>query len=203
MGWILRISQLCVYLSRGILWLFMVVGHAASGFMLRQMEFHADAHEARLVGAAGFESTTRRLARLRVAYEAALRDLGQLIDHGRMPDDLPQLMLLEDAGLSDELLALIERHQRETKTGWFDTHPADRDRVRRAAIEAGEAAFANHRPATLLFSDFAAIARNTTWDMYRAFYGSRFRPSLMQPTAEVLKAIDPRQQQQREPIEID
>ena len=38
-GWILRISQLCVYLSRGILWLFMVVGHAASGFMLRQIEF--------------------------------------------------------------------------------------------------------------------------------------------------------------------
>ncbi len=202
-GWILHLSQLCVYLSRGILWLFMVVGHAACGFMLRQMEFHADAHEARLVGAAGFELTSRRLARLRVAYEAALRDLGQLVDNGRMPDDLPQLMLLEDIAFPDALVAKIEAHQRDTKTGWFDTHPADRERIRRAARQGDEAAFVDPRPATLLFTDFASIARNTTWDVYRAYYGSRFRPSLMQPTAEVLRAIDPRAQQERPPIEID
>ena len=134
-GWILRLSQLCVLVSRGILWVFMVVGHAASGFMLRQMEFHADAHESRLVGGPGFAATTRRLARLNVAYAAAMRDLGQMVDHGRLPDDLPQLMLMEDIAQPDELVAEIERQQQGTKTGWFDTHPADRDRIRRAARE--------------------------------------------------------------------
>ena len=49
-GWILHLARLGVWLSHRILWGLMMVGHTVSCVLLRQMEFHADAHEARLVG---------------------------------------------------------------------------------------------------------------------------------------------------------
>ena len=38
----LYLALLCVWLTRGVLWLLMAVGHALSCFMLRQMEYDAD-----------------------------------------------------------------------------------------------------------------------------------------------------------------
>jgi len=39
---ILNLALLCVWLTRGVLWLLMAVGHGLSCFMLRQMEYDAD-----------------------------------------------------------------------------------------------------------------------------------------------------------------
>ena len=44
-GWILQLARVAVFLSRRILWFLMMIGHIVSGFMMRQMEYHADAHE--------------------------------------------------------------------------------------------------------------------------------------------------------------
>src|SRR5207248_927529 len=74
-GWVLHLARLGVWLSRRVLWAFMMIGHVVSSFLLRQMEFHADAHEARLVGGDVFESTTRQMAFLEIAYQVVFNDL--------------------------------------------------------------------------------------------------------------------------------
>jgi len=75
----------------------------------------------------------------------------------------------------------------EAKTGWFDSHPSARDRIRHAAAERDEPVFADARPAAILFSDFPAVARGVTGDLYRAVFGSRFQPSKMHSTEELLR----------------
>ncbi len=135
-GWILHLARLGVWLSRRILWLFMMMGNVVSSFLLRQMEYHADAHEARLAGGEVFETTTRKMAQLEVAYVQVFADLRQLVIRGRLPYDLSQMMLAKQSQFSAELLQEINRHISAGKTGLFDTHPASRDRIERARQEA-------------------------------------------------------------------
>ncbi len=203
-GWVLQLSRLCVWLSRAILWLFMMSAHAISSFMMRQMEFHADAHEARLVGAEVFESTTRRLAVLSVAFQGAVQGLGHFVEQGELPDDLPQLVLIALERAPSTVLETAAEHRLTAKTQWHETHPSDRERIARAHAEGHEAALrVKRQAAAALFTDFKSVVRGTTWDLYRALYGSRFPPSMMHPTEKVLAIAESTPYDSQIPIPID
>jgi len=202
-GWILQLARVAVFLSRRILWLLMMIGHIVSGFMMRQMEYHADAHEARLVGPAVFESTTRQLTRLDVSHQAALSDIGHFVDAGKLPDDLPRLVMARSQAIPHKLEKTLNEHVETAKTGWFDTHPAPQARIRRAARERDEPVFGDERPASELFSDFKALSRGVTADLYRGYFGSRFQPSLMFPTEELLEAAKAPPAPPPPPLEIE
>jgi Zn-dependent protease with chaperone function len=202
-GWILQLSRFCVYASRCILWGLMMIGHMVSSFLLRQMEFHADAYEAGLVGSAVFEDTSRRMESLSVAYQATFQELNRLVMRRCLPDDLPRLILATYGQFSTPVLQLIDQQISTAKTGWLDTHPSSAARIRRAQQESAAPRFVNHRPATELFSDFQALARNTTGDLYRAYFGTRFQPSAMRPMSEVLAEAEPPQPESLPPLRLD
>ena len=187
-GWILYLSLLCVWLSRRVLWVFMMIGHLVSSFLLRQMEFHADAHEARLVGGEVFESTSRKIELLTIVYESVFRDLDQFVRRGLLPDNAPQLLLAKYRQCSPEELSRLDRKISERRTGWLDTHPSPQDRIRNAHREGAAAVFVDHRPAADLFTDFKALSRHTTEDLYRASLGSQFPPSLMRPIEDLVES---------------
>ena len=128
------------------------------------------------------------MARLGLSYGVALNELAELAGQQRPPDDLCLLMTSKQQQLPGEMLSAIEERVTQQQTGWFDTHPADRDRIRRAHEEGTTKVFASHEPAAVLFSDFAALARNTTGDLYCAVFGPRFQPSMMRPVAEATRA---------------
>ena len=125
----------CVWLTRRILWVLMWVGHVVSCFMLRQMEFDADRHEARLAGSETFQQTAQRLAELSVARQMAMGDLSQFLNEGRLADDLPALVLANVPQITPEIRKQSLEPRVDAKTGLFDTHPADRDRVASARLE--------------------------------------------------------------------
>jgi Zn-dependent protease with chaperone function/ribosomal protein S27E len=185
-AWILQSARLGVWLSRWVLWALMILGHAVSSFLLRQMEFHADAHEARLVGSDVFESTSFRLVSLALAFEAVFRDLRALAGQGGLPDDLALLILAKHRELPAEAGERIGHQIAIGKTGWLDTHPATNARIRRAEREGVEKVFASQRPAAVLFSDFKSLARNTTCDYYRACVGAHIHPSMLRSSEELL-----------------
>lgn len=92
LGIVLFLARVLVWITRKVLWLLMMLGHFLSGFILRQMEFDADRHEARLAGSDAYESTTRRLHLLDLATQGAFADLGEFYREGRLGDDLPRLI---------------------------------------------------------------------------------------------------------------
>src|SRR3712207_7796022 len=49
----------------------------------------------------------------------------------------------------------MEQSLAAAKTGWFDTHPVDRDRVEASRAFASPGVLIGDAPATMLFADFA------------------------------------------------
>jgi Zn-dependent protease with chaperone function len=118
--------RLGVWLTKRILWLLMVTGHAVSSFLMRQMEFDADRYEARVAGSDAFERTALRLAHVNYSFQAAQSDLGRLWREERIVSDLPDLIAEHLDKQTPELRSALDEQILAARTGNFSTPPAAR-----------------------------------------------------------------------------
>ena len=190
LAWILWVTMGCVWLTRRILFGLMYVGHVASGFMLRQMEFDADKYEARLAGNESFAATCRQLRLLGLAYQAAQHELSVFYREGRLVDNFPVLIVVNARQLPTAAQQFIEEQIANSSTGLFDDHPADKDRIAAASADNATGVFRSDLPATVLFTDFESAAKNVTWDFYCAALGEEIEPHTLRPVAELLSRHD-------------
>ncbi len=186
-GWLLYLTRFGIWLTRIVLWGLMIIGHFVSGILLRQMEFDADRHEARLAGSRTFATTARQLAVLGVAYRGALSDLGNFYREGRLGDNLPKLILLNVDQLPEKVHAKIDEKILESKTGLFDTHPADPERMASAAKEDTDGIFTLRLPAAHLFRRFDFLSRAVTWDYYKEIFGAELKKSDLHPVDKLME----------------
>ncbi|NQT17769.1 MAG: M48 family metalloprotease [Planctomycetes bacterium] len=175
-----------IWVTRQILWVLMIASHAICGFMLRQMEFHADRYEARMAGVDQFEAVLRRMALLNVAQQAAVAELQAFHKEGRLGDDLPRFIMANLDELPVDVISKVNQSFDEATTGFLDSHPANKDRIAAAGEENAPGIFHLDRPATVLFYNLEALSRNVTWDFYRAIFGPQFKPSEMHPADDLL-----------------
>ena len=152
----------CVFLSRRILWALMQVGHGVSCFMLRQMEYDADRYECQVAGSVAFRETMLRLVELNVATSAAYAALSDSWRAQRLPDSLPQFIVGTSTDMAPEVREETGRRVAESKTGLFDTHPCDTDRIRAAEALDAPGVFRSTDAASALFRDFASLSRQVT-----------------------------------------
>ncbi len=188
-GWVMIVMQVArgvVWLTRKILWLLMVVGHAISGMMLRQMEYDADRYETRMVGSDVFEATSRRLGLLNVALQGAYADLNHRWKEGRLVDDLPKLILANAAQIPKDVITQIEAAHTAAKTGIFDTHPCERDRIAHSRAEDDPGIFRLAGPASVLFKDFEGLCKKSTLDHYKKVLGIMVSAEQLEPVADVV-----------------
>lgn len=186
-GWILYLAMFFVWITRKVLWCLMMLGHMVAGFMLRQMEFDADTYEARLAGSTTFAATARQLRLLGVAWQGAQADLGSFHREGRLADNLPKLIMANVKQIPDKIHKLIDESIDESKTGLFDTHPSDKERIAAAAALNSPGVFHSDLPATALFANFDAAAKGVTWDFYRGIFGPQLRPQELHSVDELLE----------------
>ena len=188
---VLLLARLLVWATRKILWVLMMLGHATSCFVLRQMEFDADSYEARVAGADCFASTTLKLQLLGAAAQSAQASLETAWAEERLVDDLPRLIVSRLGRMPADVRAAIEHHVRNAPTGIFDTHPSDRDRI--AGVGNTPAIFDLAAPATELFRNFDRLARAATSTQYRQMLGPGHKlPELVSVAAleETHKALE-------------
>ena len=185
-AWILYLAKFFVWITRKILWVLMLLGHLVAGFMLRQMEFDADRYEARVAGSETFEATCRRLLLLNVGWQGAQADLSDFYHEGRLVDNLPRLILVNIEKFPPELRQKLDAIITESKTGLFDDHPADSERIASAKAEQTPGVFHSNLPATVLFQDFDACAKNVSWDLYCEVLGPGIMPSSLHPIDSLL-----------------
>jgi Zn-dependent protease with chaperone function len=182
------IARLAVWLTRRVLWVLMYLGHLVSSFLLRQMEYDADRYEARMVGGEVFASTCWRLRELNLAEGGAFADLRASWQERRLPDNLPRLILANVPQIPAPALAAYRQTMDEQKTGLFDTHPADKDRIARALAEPSDKIFSLDGPATDLFGDFDSLARDATFDRYRGLLGPEIRKEQLFAVADLVQS---------------
>jgi predicted Zn finger-like uncharacterized protein len=181
------LAMAAIWLTRRVLWVLMVAGHAASGFLSRQMEFDADCYEARMVGARIFTSRCWRLRELNRAESGAYSDIMSSWRQNRLPDNLPKLVLANGPQIPADVMAEYRKEMGQAKTGLFDTHPSDRDRIAHARAEATDGIFDLDGPATDVFRNFDSLARLVTFEFYRAAFGPHVTKEQLYPVAELVQ----------------
>jgi Zn-dependent protease with chaperone function len=183
------VARGAVWLSRRVLWVLMMIGHGVSGFLSRQMEYDADRYQARLVGAKVLSQTLTRAGELGLATQGAYADLSTSWNDRRLPDDLPRLILANVSQIPMEVRQAFHSASLQRKTGTFDTHPADKDRIARAQLEGDEGILRIDGPATDLFRDFDELARTVTFDHYRNLLGNEITRDQLYPVAEAIENV--------------
>jgi predicted Zn finger-like uncharacterized protein len=162
------LSQVFVYLTRAVLWCFMMIGHVGCCILLRQMEYHADMFEIRLCGSKNFEQTTRRITELGIASQVAQYALIQEFVKGKRIEDIPATIVENADKLNREQEKTVKKMLESEPTGILDTHPSSKDRIAAARRINAEGVFDLDVPASVLFQHFDAITKNVTADIYRS-----------------------------------
>jgi Zn-dependent protease with chaperone function len=171
---------------RGLL----MLSYLVCGYVFRQGEFDADRFAARVCGSTSFESMSRRIEVLAVAYQRSIDDLQFCHAEGRLGDNLPLLVLSNARQLPEKVHKALRKQVDEGKTRLFDSHPCSRDRIEMAREENSRGIYRVDLPAHLLFANFLGLARNSTWDFYRGIFGSRFQQSEMHPIDDLMERIE-------------
>ncbi len=174
--WVIQLfaalARAMVWVSRQILYVLMLVAHLVSMLMARQMEYDADRHATRMVGASVSSETLRQLNLWAVAMNAAHRQISGVLAERRLPDNLPQLMANLMAEMPGDMREELIKAGGEARTGWFDTHPANGDRIKAMRRHNDEGVFSVEAPATALFTNFEVISKLLTQQYYRDNLGA-------------------------------
>ena len=168
---VIMFAQLCVFLSRGFLWVLMMIGHMVSSLLLRQMEFDADKYEIQFSGSENFQQTSDRLQILNVSYGEMIPSIIQAAINGKTVKNLPKLIVEKTKGLDPKSIQQVLEQSHSKKTGLFDSHPSDGQRIEKAQKYGAEGIFHSTAPAAALFSGFELTCQSITDDFYRNEFG--------------------------------
>lgn len=178
-----------VWCSRKILASLMFAGHAASCFLCRQMEFHADACAIAVAGSEALESSLLRLREQALLERIAYGGLNQIWkDRHQMPDSLPDFL----DQLEQRLPADFHEQARLTllneTAGLFATHPTGARRIQKARQQSTAGILALETPARALFSDFAAASHSVTVRHYRQNLRLAVTDQMLRPATDFFPA---------------
>ncbi len=185
-GMIFCLARWCVWLTRRILFGLMWVAHALSCHLSRQMEYDADLHQTRLVGGKVVADTFRRLPRLSVAEQKAWQLLQESWFEGVLADSVPNLVVILSERLSAEEEGAIEKSVSEEKTALFATHPADRERIARAAADGATPILVCGKPAARLFANFHRLCCTLSMARYTEALPGKVSPEQLRPASTLL-----------------
>ncbi len=182
-------ARLGVWVSRGVLWVLMMAGHAITALLLRQMEYDADRAEVRIAGSAAFESTMLKLASLGYVLSEIHGEMSKVWRKQlQLPDNLPVLVEYRAAHLSPGQREKVENEVGLTKTGLLDTHPSAADRVQ-AARRLGEAGLEiSDEPAPRLFDNFDTVSRLVTLAHYEDDLNVPTSPDFLIPLEQLIRS---------------
>jgi len=187
-GWLrllFLVARLFVWLTRWILWLLMIVAHAMSCSLLRQMEYDADRYWAHVCGSECSELNLKRLHALAKGSQTAFSFIAHCWQERRLPENLPALIVAEAERLSPEARQEIEKDISESRTHMLATHPSDRVRIQRTRSENEPGIFHLAEPASVLFADFDALCREVTFTFYQGLMGPEVRREHLLPKSDV------------------
>ncbi|MFC4991872.1 M48 family metalloprotease [Rubritalea tangerina] len=161
-------ARVLIWLTRMLLKGLMWIGQAVSCHTLRQMEYDADHHAARIVGSQCFAETSKRMHALMIGQHQAQELLEGMWIEKQLARNFPRLVTEQANQINEEQFeAYLEEKHKQEKQDLFDTHPSDS--LRAAAVEKLNEAGVLHleRPATSLFSHLDQSARSATLRFYK------------------------------------
>lgn len=183
---VVYIARLCIWLVRRVCWVLLHAGHLISCAMARQMEYDADAYEAKVAGSKVFAKTSRQFNVFGASGQIAFNEIGDSWQNGRLADNYPRYVVERSKDLPTETKDHIEFISTQRKTGFFDTHPADTDRIVAAEALGEPGVFRYEGEAAELFSDFDALCVKATRYLYEKDIGLKITDDNLVSTDETM-----------------
>lgn len=140
-----------------VFWGFAFVGLALSMFVSRRQEYDADRYEAEMTGSDAFFGSSRRLIELALGHATIMqRGWGAVIATLEEHDGVENLTseVVVAADIASENSAPIVEAALQAPTGWFDSHPGMRDRVKAVRQRPQPGIFAVKLPGYALYPKF-------------------------------------------------
>lgn len=136
--------------------------------MSRQMEYDADQYEVCVVGSKQFVESSKQLHYAGTAWSIA-NDLNSeaYFERDQLISNFSLATKTVLAAMPKEVIERINQQMKETQTQFYDTHPADYDRIKRAIKANQDGMFRSSKPASLLFHDFERLCKSVTHMQYR------------------------------------
>lgn len=161
-------ARLCIWLTRKLLHLLMLLGILVSRFMSRQMEFDADLYAARIAGSQQFRHTTLAIRVLARAFANANHRNMAARKEGMVSDDLPQLATNFAATLPITLRNKLNHEMKSSVSRHWDTHPSDGERITHVEEESHPGIFTLEIPARLLLHNHEQLSKLATLHYYQS-----------------------------------
>lgn len=162
----MALARASVWVSRLAVSGVAMVGHGVSCYMMRQMEFDADSYEVKIAGSETFAQTVVRLRELSAGSQLAYSQLSALLERRALPADMPRFVADCSGRLPYDLRAQVQKIS-DLRSGAFDTHPSDANRIAAAAaLETTGVLVGGEQLATVLFDDFDRLTEVVTRHHY-------------------------------------
>lgn len=186
-AWVLK---LCVWVSRIVLIAIAWIAQLLCSFMLRQMERDADRYETQLCGADAFVGVCHGVNELADAMPRAMEESSRLFrKKDILPDNFPVYVADFRKRLTPEAKDAIRTRIEKSRTGFFSTHPSDRERIAAARQRNEPGLYLDESPASNLFGDFEAASKKATLSHWQGVVGGPgMAGAELVPTAPLLRA---------------
>jgi hypothetical protein len=181
LGKVLWPLRLLFGLVKVLLWPLMYLSRMFSGLLLQKTEFDADLCQIRLIGSKPFEATFRALRVMDFAWQQVQADLVFQHKENQLPDNLPRQLESAIGQIPDEFRVGLAVEADTTETADFALIPAEKDRLAAAHSAAAPGIYSCPLPATILFGDFDALAKDVTWDYYLVELGPPLERRFLHP----------------------
>jgi len=185
---VLACAHIAVWFSRQVLRLLMMCGHAASCFLSRQMEFHADSCAANVAGSECCESALIRVRELAILHSIAYQGLQQIWDKKhQLPDSIPDYLVNLEKRMPVEFQDQARNTLLNETPGLWATHPSAAQRIQKARQQGAVGVFHVELPASVLFDDYAGISKTVTIMHYRQNLQLVVTPAMVKPANSFFK----------------
>ncbi|WP_119393275.1 M48 family metallopeptidase [Salinibius halmophilus] len=137
--------------------------------MSRQMEYDADQYEITMVGSKKFVESSKRLhyAAAASGFASELNAMAYF-EHDQLVSNTSLATQTVLAAMPSDIVERINQQMKQMQTQFYDTHPADYDRIKRAVAANQPGIFVCPLPASILFDDYERLCRSATHKAYRA-----------------------------------
>lgn len=158
----------CLSCTRLLMRGLFVLSFRMSRRLSQQMEFDADRYGATVAGSDTIREISLRVRGLIVAWHQSRMKNAAAWQEGRLVDDLADAVRLRLQSFDPrEWDGIALELQGAHTTEYWDTHPADQERIENAERLRAPGLFPDDRPAAGLFSDFGVLSRRITMLYYK------------------------------------
>lgn len=164
---ILSVAAALIWVVRALFVRLFILNVRITQALSQQMEFDADRYEAHVSGSAQFRSTTCKLRKLGYAHAAATElSLDALHEHDRLLRNIPRATQQIFADFPVDVDQRIQQDLLLSTTNYWDSHPADNERILNAEQADSAGLIQSDFPASSLFNGFEQLCEQATMADY-------------------------------------